>query len=120
MFAGAICRKWRTFLCGRTSDGIHISLQIAQSLPPDLSRSVAKGVPSPGRKSGSASTRHAFRVRFASPAFPLLFAICLLLRRCRSASVTSRHWELISGPLLDIRLIYVYLAYVKSAFYADV
>jgi hypothetical protein len=25
-----------------------------------------------------------------------------------------------SGPLLDIRLIYVYIAYVKNAFYADV
>jgi hypothetical protein len=70
--AGAICRKWRTFLCYRTSDGIHIALQIARSLPPDLSHSVAKGVPSPARKSRSASTRHASRVRFVSPAFPLL------------------------------------------------
>jgi hypothetical protein len=42
IFAGAICRKWRTFLCYRTSDGIHIPLQIAQSLPSDLSRSAAK------------------------------------------------------------------------------
>ena len=72
MFAGAICRKWRTFLCYRTSDGIHIALQIAQSLPPDLSHSVAKGVPSPARKSRSASTRRASCVRFVSPAFPLL------------------------------------------------
>jgi len=70
--AGAICRKWRTFLCYRTSDGIHIALQIPLSLPPDLSHSVAKRVPSPSRKSRSASTGHASRVRFVSPAFPLL------------------------------------------------
>src|SRR4029450_2102769 len=72
VIARAICRKWRTFLCYRTSDGIHIALQIAQSLPADLSHSVAKGVPSPARKSRSASTRRASRVRFVSPAFPLL------------------------------------------------
>jgi hypothetical protein len=68
----AVCRKWRHFLGYRTSDGIHIALQIAQSLPPDLSRSAAKGVPSPARKSRSASTPcHASPVRFGSPAFPL-------------------------------------------------
>src|SRR4029453_9555299 len=72
IIAGAVCRKWRHFLCHRTSDGIHIGFQIAQSLPPDLSRSAAKGVPSPARKSRSASTRHASCVRFVSPAFPLL------------------------------------------------
>jgi hypothetical protein len=33
---------------------------------------VAKGVPSPARKSRSASTRRASRVRFVSPARPLL------------------------------------------------
>src|SRR5882724_10565679 len=71
--AGAICRKWRTSPCYRTSDGIHIALQIARSLPPDLSHSVAKGVPSPSRKSRCGSTPcHASPVRFVSPAFPLL------------------------------------------------
>jgi len=70
---GAICRRWRTFPRYKTSDGIHISLQIAQSLSPDLSHSVAKSVPSPSRKSRSASTRHASRLRFVSPAYPLLF-----------------------------------------------
>src|SRR6266853_3852702 len=72
IIAGAVCRKWRHFLCYRISDGIHIALQIAQSLPPDLSHSAAKGVPSPARKSRSASTPcHASPVRFVSPAFPL-------------------------------------------------
>ena len=69
----AICRRWRTFLCYKTSGGIHISSQIEQSLSPDLSHSVAKSVPSPARKSRSASTRHASRLRFVSPAYPLLF-----------------------------------------------
>src|SRR4029450_3700015 len=115
--AGDICRKWRNILCHRTSDGIHISLQTAQSLPPDPSRPVAKGVPSPARKSGSASTRHASRVRFASPAFPLLFAISLPLRRCRSASVTSRHLTIHSPYCM--RLLYADMAYVKNTFCAD-
>ena len=70
VFEGAICRKWRKFLCYRASDGIHIVSQIAQSLPPDFSHPVAKGVPGPSRK--LRSTRHASRLRFVSPAFPLL------------------------------------------------
>src|SRR5215510_12783888 len=68
--AAAISRIWHPFPCHRTSDGTRISSQIGRSFLFDLSRLSAKCVPSPSRKSSSASICHASVLRFVSLAFP--------------------------------------------------
>ena len=68
--AAAISRISRPFPCHRTSDGTRISSQIGRSFLFDLSRLSARCVPSPSRKSSSASIRHASVLRFVSLAFP--------------------------------------------------
>src|SRR5215475_14038131 len=68
--AAAISRIWRPFPCHRTSDGTRTWSQIGRSFLFDLSRLSAKCVPSPSRKSSSASIRHASVLRFVSLAFP--------------------------------------------------
>src|SRR5215510_2388618 len=71
--AAAISRIWRPFPCHRTSDGTRTWSQIGRSFLFDLSRLSAKCVPSPSRKSSSASIRHASVLRFVSLALPYLF-----------------------------------------------
>jgi len=68
--AAAISRIWHPFPCHKTSDGTRISSQIGRSFLFDLSRLSPKCVPSPSRKSCSASIRHASVLRFVSLAFP--------------------------------------------------
>src|SRR5262249_15999614 len=63
-------RILRPFPCHRISDGTRISSQIGRSFLFDLSRLSAICVPSPSRKSSSASIRHASVLRFVSLAFP--------------------------------------------------
>lgn len=64
-----IYRRWRTFPCGRTSDGNRIASQIGRFFLLDLSCFVATGVPSHFRKQRTVSIGHASGVRFVSRAF---------------------------------------------------
>jgi hypothetical protein len=69
--SAAICQRSHTFLGDRTSDGIRIASQTAQSLSLALSRLAARRVSIHPRKQRTASIHQlANRVRFGSRAFP--------------------------------------------------
>src|SRR5262245_50537854 len=131
--AAAISQIWRPFPCHRTSDGTRISSQIGRSFLFDLSRLSAKCVPSPSRKSSSASTRPASVLRFVSLAFPSfhhfvwcancisMLASCLLhfsherrLPKKFTAPTPDRLWEA-AVPPRTIRLCGCRTQFVNQA-----
>ena len=84
-----IYRRWRTFPCGRTSDGNRIASQIGRFFLLDLSCFVATGVPSHFRKQRTVSIGHASGVRFVSRAFSPFLP--LVIASTANATLTRSH-----------------------------